>query len=213
MSAVSPAPGSHGTAAASQAGERPFGIDFIDPLFAVAIHVGMVEGIMHETWFKEWRVPDRQELFYVATFLLGFSTLLLSWLGYHQSIKTKPLKGLARFVLDVVLVLAYAVMLVKFRNVGATLFLLAIAYFLFILWDLAKTREYADQMRWGRRELVTVGWCVVFWALWISYVTKLVPAGVCVFLAFVFTILYRVNKEKSLWGDLGKSIRRALIGN
>lgn len=66
MSAVSPAPGSPGAAAASQGGERPFGIDFIDPLFAGAIHIGMVEGLMHEAWFKEWRVPERQQLFTVV---------------------------------------------------------------------------------------------------------------------------------------------------
>ena len=40
------------TPAEPKANEELWRIDFIDPLFAVAIHVGLVEGLMKEHWLE-----------------------------------------------------------------------------------------------------------------------------------------------------------------
>lgn len=37
--------------------ESRFRIDFIDPLFAVAIHIGFVDGLMRESWLEQRQVP------------------------------------------------------------------------------------------------------------------------------------------------------------
>src|SRR5207249_10854587 len=108
----------------SDRAEAEYKIDFIDPLFAVAVHVGLTHGVLEEAWFIEWQLPTGNEWLHLATWLLAFLTLLLSWVGYHESIKTKPLKGLWRFILDVLLVTAYAFLLIKFRNLGAVLVIL-----------------------------------------------------------------------------------------
>ncbi len=186
----------------------PFRVDFIDPLFAVAIHIGIVEGIIGQKWFVEWRFPRGPELLSGLVFLLGMWTLVSSWLGYHQSIRDKPLKGLLRFIVDVLLVLLYALMLVKFENLGAVLLLLGAIYSLFVVWDFGKYMEYG---KWGRREVVTIGWCVVFWLLVLAYSTRRIADPVGLGLAFGCTVLYRVNKRYAIWGGLGTNVKHALF--
>src|SRR5205809_4877864 len=106
--------------------KKTFGIDFLDPLFAVAIHIGFTHGVLEEPWFKEWRWPRGHETFDALVLLLAFGTVVLSWVGYHRSISLKPLRaedrmGLVRFILDVVLVSLYALLLVKFKDIDVTL--------------------------------------------------------------------------------------------
>lgn len=83
---------------------KNFQIALIDPLFAVAVHIGFIEGIMQEQWFKEWHMPSGNDAFNLLVFGLCFLTIVLSWLGYHESIVYKPVRGIPRFLLDVSLV-------------------------------------------------------------------------------------------------------------
>src|SRR4051812_40249420 len=120
-----------------------FGIDFIDPLFAVAVHLGIVESIAIRPWFKDGRFPSDHEWFPFLVFLLGMMTLTLSWVGYHQSVNTKPLNGgLARFAIDVMLVVVYAVLLMQIDHFEVVMVLLVFVFALFVAWDYAKNREY-----------------------------------------------------------------------
>jgi hypothetical protein len=179
--------------------QKPFAVDFIDPLFAVALNIGLLM-LMQSDWFAQWRLPRGHEVFDVSVFLLGMATIIASWEGYHQSIKSKPLHGLARFVLDVVLVLMYAVILVKYQNFEAVLFLLVVVYGLFILWDIAKVVEYGaeydSKVGWFkryRRELVTVFWFAVYLAIWLLE-TAGVGDVVLLIGALVGVALYRLHK-------------------
>lgn len=130
-----------------------FRVDFIDPLFAVVIHIGFVEGLMTEPWFQEWRFPTGPEWLQALGFCVGLLTVILSWLGYHESIQSKPIKGAMRFVIDVLLLLVYIMMLVKYQSVGRILGLLAVVFFLFVLWDICKVREYKDQYAGNKKFL------------------------------------------------------------
>src|SRR5262245_4102359 len=88
----------------SQTKERSFLIDFIDPLFAVVIHIGFVEGLSHQKWLHARSIPSSTEDWAnLLLFVAGFLTIVLSWVGYHKSIKKRPIEGDMRFILDVVL--------------------------------------------------------------------------------------------------------------
>src|SRR5438128_12697492 len=110
---------------------RPFMVDFIDPLFAVAIHIGFTHGLAEEEWFKKWRLPHGDDAFNVFVLLLGFMTITWSWVGYHQSIARRPLQSQWRFIFDVAVVLMYIVILVQYRNFAAFLMALAAIYLLY----------------------------------------------------------------------------------
>jgi hypothetical protein len=80
---------------------RPFVADFIDPLFAIALHIGLAEGLIKEQWFHDWSWPIGNAAFNFFVFLLGFLTIVLSWVGYHVSIRANPIRGYMRFVFDI----------------------------------------------------------------------------------------------------------------
>ncbi len=200
--------------------EQAFLVDFIDPLFAVVIHIGLTHGIMNEQWFKDWRLPAGQEVFHALVWTLAFATVLLSWLGYHRSILTKPLKGKARFLLDVILVTLYAFLMVKFKNIDSVLGILAFIFVLFVLWDVAKVMEYPEMYpktgRWlerYRREAVTGGWCLAFIALWaLRTQLRWIGEPVTLVLVWLGTIVYRVNKRVPMWGLLKRELLREGVG-
>jgi hypothetical protein len=190
----------------------PFKADFIDPLFAIAIHLGFAHGLINSKWFVDWRMPITGERLTAATFALGFLTLVLSWLGYHQSIKSKPLKGYGRFIIDVTLVVIYAMILVKFENLNAVLLLLAIVYLLYLLWDIFKINEYKEQydLRLSRgkryhREIVTAIWFGWFLLIWILSNTAIFDYQTLWIFAAIGTVGYRIHKSKFggkfLWGS------------
>src|SRR6266850_6590547 len=87
--------------------ENSIFIDFLDPLFAVAISIGFQNGILLEPWLQNWVWPKSGELFHLFVFVLGMLTITLSWFGYHQSIRNKPLESNGRFILDIELLILY----------------------------------------------------------------------------------------------------------
>ena len=146
-------------------------IDLIDIVFTAMVTVGLtpeilqvnhITGMLSEPWVMAAlkgapRVPLTFELFDLGTFLLGLLTLLLSWFGIHASLQANPIQystnwGMLRFVLDVTLVLLYGVILIFFQQLHAVLFLLAVVYSLYVVWDIFKTLEYQEDY-WNREVL------------------------------------------------------------
>jgi hypothetical protein len=195
----------------------PFAITFIDPLFAIALHLGFSHGLFQEKWFKEWQRPNGSEAFAIGVFALGFLTIALAWLGYHRSITRKPLRGLARFAIDVCLVMIYAAILMKFTNFGAVLMLLAITYLLYLLWDLAKVVEYRSEyaaMSFTKRYsgvFVDLLWFAVLVSLVIVQRKQYLQNGMVLTLAFIACLGHRVNKVRPIWTSLANEVRRLLF--
>jgi hypothetical protein len=182
--------------------DAKFKIDFIDPLFAVAIHIGFVEGLLHEEWLHDRYVPTQLgEFANLLLFIAGFWTIVASWVGYHKSIHAKPIIGQARFVLDILLLALYILLLVYFTKPLAVAVILTAIYMLYIAWDFYKTKEYSARYYGStpspnglvylarclaeciipgryeslRSEAVTAGW-TVFFAILVPY--ALFPAAI-----------------------------------
>jgi hypothetical protein len=197
--------------------EAQFRIDFIDPLFAVAIHIGFVEGLLQEHWLHDRNVPHGANDFAnLALFVAAFWTIVASWLGYHKSILTKPIIGQMRFILDIALLALYILLLLYFRSPLAITILLTAVYVIYIAWDFYKTKEYpaiyydtaqppmgitylgrclAEWISPGRHEklrgeAVTAGWAVFFGIL-IPY--ALFPIAVSNIGKFVFAFIFVVG--------------------
>jgi hypothetical protein len=176
------------SASATPNDEAKFKIDFIDPLFAVAIHIGFVEGLLQDKWLHDRFVPTQLDDFAnLFMFIAAFWTIVASWVGYHKSIQAKPIIGPMRFVLDIMLLALYIFLLLYFRKPLAVAILLATIYCLYVAWDFYKTKEYpkkyydatppsglvylgtcfAEWLQPGRHarlrnEAVTTGWAVFF---------------------------------------------------
>ncbi|WP_339026630.1 hypothetical protein WI604_17805 [Bradyrhizobium symbiodeficiens] len=155
------------TEAKSKLAKADFTIDFIDPLFAVAIHIGFVEGLLNEHWLHERVFPHTWADFAnLALFVSAFWTIVASWVGYHKSIQSKPIMGQRRFVLDILLLALYIFLLLYFRDPIAEAIILAAIFTLYISWDFYKTVEYSDRYYNSApvpSGLVFLSWCFAEW--------------------------------------------------
>jgi hypothetical protein len=143
-------------------------IDFIDPLFAVVLHISFVERVMREPWYTNLNVIfEAPHLFQAGTLFLAYVTIVNSWIGYHQSIKKSPIDvnknwGMFRFALDIVLLFFYAVLVTNYDHFRRELFVLVIIFFIFFLWDQAKAAETGTSLDSSARRGVTFVWLLVF---------------------------------------------------
>jgi hypothetical protein len=129
--------------AASVDDEAKFKIDFIDPLFAVAIHIGFVESLLKEAWLEHRAAPTEWgDIANLLMFVAAFLTIVASWIGYHKSISNKPIIGQMRFLLDILLLAFYIFLFLYFKHPLAVSIILTIIYTLYIAWDFYKTKEY-----------------------------------------------------------------------
>lgn len=178
-------------------------IDFIDPLFAVVLSISFGQ-ILDEKWFNNFRlIFSRQYGFEVATLLLlGYGTVTLSWIGYHQSIAKAQIKatgqwGFWRFIFDILLLIAYFVLLVSFENFFRVLWTLFVIFLLYVPWDQFKRLEH-PQLDCAERRGVTVFWLAIFLLLALLYtVLPAVQEYRILFLIACFSalVVYRQHKK------------------
>ncbi len=161
-------------------------INLIDIVFTAMVTIGLtpevlqvphITGMLSEPWVMEAlkgkpRAPAGPEFLHLGVFLVGLLTLLLSWFGIHASLEAKPIRynnvwGMLRFMLDVALVLLYGVILIFFRQLQTVLFLIALVYTLYVVWDLFKTFEYKDKY-WNIEVLRENRIKALAYRLWIS---------------------------------------------
>jgi hypothetical protein len=197
----------------ADASESRLALDFLDPLFAIAVHLSMAEGLMktamYECWLRVgylshdvWRSVN---LFDLGVLFLGYCIVVTSWFGYHLSVARKPilldtLAGKVRFVVDVLLLLDYCLILTRFSDFTFVLGAICAAFFLFILWDQAKRREYIrreyrEDRDSARRRGVTALWFIMFLLLYLIDIVLLLPRSwALLVLGILFSFLYRLHK-------------------
>jgi hypothetical protein len=189
-------------------------IDFIDPLFAVVLNVSFAQ-IYLEPWFRDFnKIFTEPYFFYCSTLALGYLTVILSWVGYHRSIRTKWIDvethpGRRRFFFDILLLIAYFVLLVSYDNFRRELLVLAVINLFFVIWDYYKQQEWPEakepdrdkRLNSAARRGISVFWLIVFSSLAAAYffcpptVRFCTEDWVILALAILFTIFYRLHKD------------------
>jgi len=164
-------------------GKNAIVIDFIDPLFAVVLHISFAE-VLHKPWFLNFHMIFQQPyLFQLGTLFLAYLTIINSWIGYHQSIKKKPIDvenfwGRVRFGLDIVLLIFYFILVASYEDFHRELWVLAVVFLIFVLWDQAKRAETSDNSEdSSARRGVTVFWFGVFLLFFVGY--KVISGSPC----------------------------------
>ena len=192
-------------------------IDFIDPLFAVVLHMSFVQ-MKEEPWFSNFRLAYHGPYYFqISTLFLAYLTIILSWIGYHRSIKRNPIRlekiwGWGRFFVDIFLLITYFVMVVSYHNFRRELLLLALIFVLFFAWDQFKRKERPETEDSRARRGVTVLWFFVFLILALFYCLH-PPAEplacedwIILLAAALATLLYRWHKEHLDWLGLKRSL-------
>lgn len=182
-------------------------VTFIDVLFAIVVSLGFSQ-IMTRPWFNStsWDVVPAY-IFEIATILLGYSTLLFSWWGYHRSIQRRNIlaetwSGKASFVVDILILVGYWLLLVKFQSFFFVLCVLVAIYGLYVVWDHLRMRRERETtpFQWQRRAVTTL-WTLILTGILITYMTlglndSPLTLGDWVFLGLAHSVnvLYRLNK-------------------
>ena len=142
-------------------------VTFIDVLFAVVMSLGLPQ-VMAQPWFKSasWSAAPTI-VFEVLVILLGYLTLLLSWWGYHRSLYRRGIyestwTGKSLFTVDILILVGYWLLLVRFENFLFVLCVLATVYVLYICWNCLRSRQDSETCpkQWRRRG-VTILWTLV----------------------------------------------------
>jgi hypothetical protein len=164
--------------------------DLIRRLFAVAISVGAATTLYQMKWVQGGRAPcmaEWQQLFVLAAALWA---TVLSWDGYLFSIAKRPLTTSSRFIIDILLVFIYMILLMTSRLLTWWVFLHALIYAFYVVWDWLSVREWLPQFYYGtepevpqtvkkvyiggfkdapgvsRGPVITIVWAIYFWALY-----------------------------------------------
>ena len=184
-------------------------VTFIDLLFAIVISLGLPQ-VMEQPWFAStsWNIVPAY-IFDILVILLGYSTLLLSWLGYHNSINRRGNYGIGwegriLFAVDILILVGYWLLLVKFNSFLFVLCVLTLVYALYACWDWLRSRQVSGSCpRQWRRRGVTKLWALVLLVLLIVYAALQTDGSsptpiewVFVSLAHSVNFLYRWHKGR-----------------
>ena len=181
--------------------EPGFLLDFIDPLFAVVLSLSFGQILVADSWI--WDLTKGAQMFEFWVLMLGYLFVVLSWIGYHKSLRTAPLKantlsGIFRFIVDVFLLMLFFLLLASFQDFGRVLRLIVVIFVFFVAWDVLKASEYppGGNVESILRRGVTVFWLVFFFIIWVARGSVAISDWFFFGLASTGTILYRVHKGK-----------------
>ncbi|MGC7871817.1 hypothetical protein ACPUYX_09850 [Desulfosporosinus sp. SYSU MS00001] len=207
-----------------------YSITFVDFLFTAAIFIGFAPesyiqaekgtGIFTQKWLLSNIWPSPHDIILMSSFILCLFTVVLSWFGYHNSIKHKPHKpnvlGMFRFLIDVLLVAIYTLLLMKFTQIQVSLTIISIIFGLYFIWDILLIFEYRSNSdipfcKKYRGELVTFCWFII--SILLAKYTYILPEWLQVICGFVVVISYRVHKMHSIRDFINKVIKKRKCKN
>jgi hypothetical protein len=198
-----------------------FRLDLIQRLFAVAISVGAATTLAQMPWVQTGRWPCLSEWQQLFILIAAMMATVLSWDGYLWSTRNRPLTNIWRFVIDILLLVIYMFLLMTSKLLTWWLFIHALIYTLYAIWDLLTVHDWLptyyhstqegvrqtirgvyigglkDSADVSRGPIITIVWGVYFWAFYFLNVHGLVNRifGTTVFVVLALQ-LYRHDKAK-----------------
>jgi hypothetical protein len=210
---------------APNGGMDPSTGQFIDPLFAVIIAAALTETFIQ--WEKTNTYPDILKILIVV---LGFINVLLSWYGYHKSVKRRPIRGVLRFAITIVLLPLYLLSILSALKVDyrETAWIYGVMFFLWSLWDYLKHIEEGEKKSFLSLQLRGFN-IIAYSAVAVAYAAPLLSNLTSRYSLLVFTnefslfltafavILLRIMKARtdpsSGITDIGEGFRQLLFGH
>lgn len=133
----------------SQKAQASSRADFMKRLFAVAVSVGFASPLTRMVWIEKGTLPTDVEWHQIAILATALLATIGSWEGYFSAIDNRPLKGVIRFVIDIILVLIYMILLISSAHPNFFLPILVFIFLLYVIWDALTIYEYKDYYYYG----------------------------------------------------------------
>lgn len=122
--------------------------DFMKRWFAIAISVGFATALSNMPWLKDGVIFDRKlavdwnQVEQGARLATALVATILSWDGYFQSIRNKPITDGPRFSIDIFLVVLYLFLLLTSKFDYFWLWIHAAAFIFYCFWDFLSMRKH-----------------------------------------------------------------------
>lgn len=126
------------------------------------VSVGFAGALAHTDWINQHRLPNDAELPVIWCLLAGLVLIIGSWDGYHRHIR-KTDEFLPVFIVDIAIVFVYLLLLLLAPNTQLYLWLVAIVFLLYAVWDLMVLWRFQEPRR--VKLLMSLIWAAVFIAL------------------------------------------------
>ena len=188
------------------------GVSFLDVLFAIVMGISATK-VLELPWVK-WEPGFMWQAsfgFEMGVLFLGYSLLILSWVGYHQSVGTivqeiRTIPQWATFIIDILLLACYLLNLVKFDKFLFVLGMLFLVFSLYVVRDIFQQKQRASANKEGPQKMgVSRFWAIcftillgIYWLLDLEDTYLVAVNWAFLVLAFAGVVLYRFHK-KQLW--------------
>jgi len=179
-------------------------VKFIDVLFAVVI--GQSFGFLSSAQGgASWVTNISQNVIALGDAVLFYALIISSWIGYHASVKSLPIKNVSRFFVDVVLLFSYSLALANLKSFINTSFIISAVFTLYFLWGLIRLFEYADknvrsQYQMIGRAALSGTFAILFLAVAVLVYVNPDPTiqGIFLSISFALIISYRILLQTKL---------------
>jgi hypothetical protein len=185
-------------------------VDLIDIVFGVVVATSLAAAFGNKLLDS---VPSLQQIATLAnaSLIVGYTAIILSWVGYHKMIEYDPYKmsswGNARFAVDVIIVFVYTFMIYSVNSFTLFLSAFPLAFFLYAFGGILRNKEYGKVVSWPLgSSIFFIGFLVNF-AIWLSWdsivlncsIAREIPiTWILLSVTLFYLILYRWKRGK-MW--------------
>src|SRR3990172_3578535 len=113
-------------------------VDLVDIIFAI---------IVAESFLRLVDLGTSIPPFPAAVLLLSSVAVVMSWVGYHKSVRAQPHRNWYRFVIDLAILPVYLMLVTFYNDFSLILWTYALMFALYWLWGILKSVEYAGEIR------------------------------------------------------------------
>jgi hypothetical protein len=115
--------------------------DLLRRLFAVAVSVGFAATLARMSWVQNGALPGPTELNQTLILATALLAAVLGWESHLLAMTEKPLFGIWRFLINLVLVFIYMFLLMASAHPECVLWTLAVIFVLYVVCDVLTVRE------------------------------------------------------------------------
>jgi hypothetical protein len=115
--------------------------DLLRRLFAVAVSVGFAATLARMGWVQNGALPGPAELNQTLILATALLAAVLGWESHLLAMTEKPLFGIWRFLINLVLVFIYMFLLMASAHPECVLWTLAVIFILYVVCDVLTVRE------------------------------------------------------------------------
>jgi hypothetical protein len=115
--------------------------DLLRRLFAVAVSVGFAATLARMSWVQNGALPGPAELNQTLILATALLAAVLGWESHLLAMTEKPLFGIWRFLVNLVLVFVYMFLLMASAHPECVLWTLAVIFVLYVVCDVLTVRE------------------------------------------------------------------------